>query len=120
MYPQINKCPICHQHFLSDESPPCECWEYGIYGTSQGEGHYSKEKYAIGYSGDLVGFLTEETYDSLTDVMKKEPAFLYDMPVYILRIIDIRANKILHKWNNEVLYKWNNGWEKFDESTKTQ
>lgn len=23
---QINKCPVCHQYFMSDESPLCECW----------------------------------------------------------------------------------------------
>jgi len=23
---QINKCPVCWQHFLSTEVPPCECW----------------------------------------------------------------------------------------------
>ncbi len=105
---QVNKCPVCHQFFISNESPPCECWEYGTYGTWQGEGHYSKEQitYAIGYSGDLIGFTIEESHDSLVEVMKKEPSFLPPMSTsaYILKITG---------GTNKILYKWNNGWEEY-------
>lgn len=64
-------------------------------------------KYAIGYSSNLIGFIIEETHDSLVEVMKREPAFLpsSSVTVYILKITDK---------DDKILYKWNNGWEEFE------